>query len=335
MPDRRPPRRRSAQRPAERGRTSDPVRLAAYTVMRAVADGAYANLELPRCCADKRIDGRDAAFATELVYGATRMRGLLRPGGRGRRAADRLARDRRCRSSTRCGSGSTSCSVCGSPPTPRSTRPWPWPDRSTGSARPGSSTRCCAGSSERDREAWLDEVAPPRPGAVGGNGRADQPSRVGGPGPAAGPARSRQRDRRRRGRAARRAPGGGQRAAAGDARGPAGTRRRRASCSGTAPRSPRWPGPPSSSTTGTPGRSRPCARDEPRSRTRGRSWSPWPSPRHRSTAPPAGSAGSTCVPARAERPGCSRAWPWNATPTSSPTRSTRTGPTWSAGRWPP
>src|SRR6478609_6316294 len=76
MPDRRPPRRRSAQRPAERGRRSDPVRLAAYTVMRAVADGAYANLELPKVLRDKRIDGRDAAFATELVYGATRMRGL-------------------------------------------------------------------------------------------------------------------------------------------------------------------------------------------------------------------------------------------------------------------
>ncbi len=44
--------------------------------MRAVADGAYANLELPKALRSKRIDGRDAAFATELVYGATRMRGL-------------------------------------------------------------------------------------------------------------------------------------------------------------------------------------------------------------------------------------------------------------------
>jgi 16S rRNA (cytosine967-C5)-methyltransferase len=76
MPDRRPPRQRSAQRPSERGRRSDPVRLAAYTVMRAVADGAYANLELPKVLRDKGIHGRDAAFATELVYGATRMRGL-------------------------------------------------------------------------------------------------------------------------------------------------------------------------------------------------------------------------------------------------------------------
>jgi 16S rRNA (cytosine967-C5)-methyltransferase len=76
MPERRPPRRRSTQRPSERGRQADPVRLAAYSVMRSVADGAYANLELPKTLRDKRIDGRDAAFATELVYGATRMRGL-------------------------------------------------------------------------------------------------------------------------------------------------------------------------------------------------------------------------------------------------------------------
>ena len=76
MPERRPPRRRSAQRPSERGRRADPVRLTAYSVMQAVADGAYANLELPKALRDKRIDGRDAAFATELVYGATRMRGF-------------------------------------------------------------------------------------------------------------------------------------------------------------------------------------------------------------------------------------------------------------------
>ena len=76
MPERRPPRRRSAKRPSERGRRADPVRLTAYSVMQAVADGAYANLELPKALRDKRIDGRDAAFATELVYGATRMRGF-------------------------------------------------------------------------------------------------------------------------------------------------------------------------------------------------------------------------------------------------------------------
>ena len=47
--------------------------------MRAVADGAYANLELPKVLRQKRIHGRDAAFATELLYGAVRLRGLYDP----------------------------------------------------------------------------------------------------------------------------------------------------------------------------------------------------------------------------------------------------------------
>ena len=44
--------------------------------MREVAQGAYANLVLPTLLREKRVHGRDAAFATELVYGATRMSGL-------------------------------------------------------------------------------------------------------------------------------------------------------------------------------------------------------------------------------------------------------------------
>ncbi|GAA1906402.1 RsmB/NOP family class I SAM-dependent RNA methyltransferase [Lapillicoccus jejuensis] len=82
MPDDRRPRRpgrtpqRSLQRPAERTRRADPARLAAYTVLRAVADGAYANLELPTVLRERGIGGRDAAFATELAYGTTRMHGL-------------------------------------------------------------------------------------------------------------------------------------------------------------------------------------------------------------------------------------------------------------------
>ena len=73
---RRRPTQRSVQRPSERARRTDPARLAAYTVMRAVAEGAYANLELPKVLREKGISGRDAGFATELVYGATRMHGL-------------------------------------------------------------------------------------------------------------------------------------------------------------------------------------------------------------------------------------------------------------------
>ncbi|KRF22593.1 RsmB/NOP family class I SAM-dependent RNA methyltransferase [Phycicoccus sp. Soil802] len=72
-------RERSAQRPSERNRGGDPQRLAAYTVLRAVADGAYANLELPKVLRDRGIQGRDAAFTTELVYGAVRMHGLYDP----------------------------------------------------------------------------------------------------------------------------------------------------------------------------------------------------------------------------------------------------------------
>jgi 16S rRNA (cytosine967-C5)-methyltransferase len=44
--------------------------------MREVAAGAYTNLVLPKLLREKRIHGRDASFATELVYGATRQRGL-------------------------------------------------------------------------------------------------------------------------------------------------------------------------------------------------------------------------------------------------------------------
>jgi 16S rRNA (cytosine967-C5)-methyltransferase len=74
-----PGRPRSAQRPSERGRTTDAPRLAAYTVMRAVADGAYANLQLPTVLRERRIQGRDAAFTTELVYGALRLQGFYDP----------------------------------------------------------------------------------------------------------------------------------------------------------------------------------------------------------------------------------------------------------------
>ena len=71
------PPRRSAQRPSERSRRADPARQAAFDTLRAVdADDAYANLVLPGLLRARRISGRDAAFATELAYGALRMRGL-------------------------------------------------------------------------------------------------------------------------------------------------------------------------------------------------------------------------------------------------------------------
>jgi 16S rRNA (cytosine967-C5)-methyltransferase len=55
---------------------TDAARLAAFDVLRAVAEqDAYANLELSRLLRDRRISGRDAALATELVGGTLRLRG--------------------------------------------------------------------------------------------------------------------------------------------------------------------------------------------------------------------------------------------------------------------
>jgi 16S rRNA (cytosine967-C5)-methyltransferase len=56
----------------------DPARRAAFDVLRAVSErDAYANLVLPALLRERGITGRDAAFATELAYGACRARGLL------------------------------------------------------------------------------------------------------------------------------------------------------------------------------------------------------------------------------------------------------------------
>jgi 16S rRNA (cytosine967-C5)-methyltransferase len=64
----RPPRRQPA----------DPARVAAFELLRAVADeDAYANLALPRILAAHGLAGRDAALATELGYGTLRAVGTL------------------------------------------------------------------------------------------------------------------------------------------------------------------------------------------------------------------------------------------------------------------
>jgi 16S rRNA (cytosine967-C5)-methyltransferase len=56
----------------------DPARRAAYDAVAAVhRDDAYANLALPAVLAGAGLGGRDAAFATELVYGTLRRRGTL------------------------------------------------------------------------------------------------------------------------------------------------------------------------------------------------------------------------------------------------------------------
>lgn len=55
----------------------DPARQAALELLRVVReDDAYANLALPGILHQRRLSGRDAAFATELAFGTLRWRGL-------------------------------------------------------------------------------------------------------------------------------------------------------------------------------------------------------------------------------------------------------------------
>ncbi len=58
------------------GSKADPARQAAFEGLRKISDDdAYANLALPRVLRERRLSGRDAALATELVYGVSRGRG--------------------------------------------------------------------------------------------------------------------------------------------------------------------------------------------------------------------------------------------------------------------
>ncbi|MGV0603744.1 RsmB/NOP family class I SAM-dependent RNA methyltransferase [Mycolicibacterium sp. XJ1904] len=62
----------------QRRKPLDPPRRVAFDVLRAVSEkDAYANLALPALLRERGISGRDAAFATELAYGACRTKGLL------------------------------------------------------------------------------------------------------------------------------------------------------------------------------------------------------------------------------------------------------------------
>jgi 16S rRNA (cytosine967-C5)-methyltransferase len=54
--------------------TASARRLALDALLRIDTDAAYANLVLPGMLESSRLDARDRSFATELVYGATRMR---------------------------------------------------------------------------------------------------------------------------------------------------------------------------------------------------------------------------------------------------------------------
>ncbi|KZM74236.1 RsmB/NOP family class I SAM-dependent RNA methyltransferase [Nocardia terpenica] len=61
-----------------KGAAVDMPRMVARDVLRAVRErDAYANLVLPGLLRERRVSGRDAAFATELAYGACRSLGML------------------------------------------------------------------------------------------------------------------------------------------------------------------------------------------------------------------------------------------------------------------
>ncbi len=69
-------RRRPGGRPPARRPQVDASRHAAFEVLKAVrVDGAYTNLVLPHVLAEHGLEGRDAAFTTELVSGTLRRQG--------------------------------------------------------------------------------------------------------------------------------------------------------------------------------------------------------------------------------------------------------------------
>ena len=56
----------------------DVARAVAYEVLRRVhSDDAFANLTLPKALRVHKLEARDAAFCTELTYGALRSEGVL------------------------------------------------------------------------------------------------------------------------------------------------------------------------------------------------------------------------------------------------------------------
>ncbi|MBB3081910.1 RsmB/NOP family class I SAM-dependent RNA methyltransferase [Geodermatophilus sabuli] len=78
-PPRRPGRPRQGHRAGRRPRPQlDGARLTAYDVLDAVSSrAAYANLLLPQLLRERQLDQRDAAFTTQLAYGALRAQGTL------------------------------------------------------------------------------------------------------------------------------------------------------------------------------------------------------------------------------------------------------------------
>ncbi|WP_026254395.1 RsmB/NOP family class I SAM-dependent RNA methyltransferase [Corynebacterium pilosum] len=74
-----PERAQQKQKPQRKNTAGvDEPRRAAFDVLQRVSgDGAYANLTLPNLLRERKITGRDAAFATELTYGTLRNLGVV------------------------------------------------------------------------------------------------------------------------------------------------------------------------------------------------------------------------------------------------------------------
>ena len=86
---------RREARPANASvRIGDAAREATFEVLvRVHRDGAFANLTLPTVLRERKVTGRDAAFATELTYGTLRSLGVLDAviGENASRGTDRMA----------------------------------------------------------------------------------------------------------------------------------------------------------------------------------------------------------------------------------------------------
>jgi 16S rRNA (cytosine967-C5)-methyltransferase len=122
-------------------------------------DDAYANLVLPRLLREDGISGRDAAFATELTYGALRLRGQLDPiiAAAAKREVDRI--DPPARDALRLGAYQllhtrvpAHAAVSATVDLVRAVAP--------GAA--GFANAVMRSIAERDLDAWLTEVAPDR-----------------------------------------------------------------------------------------------------------------------------------------------------------------------------
>ena len=123
-------------------------------VLKAVrVDQAYTNLVLPAVLRHRRLSGGTPRSSPSWCRGrsadAARTTRSSPPAWTGRSARWRP------RSSTRCGSGSTSCSRCGCRRTPRSARPWTWSGRGSAPGASGFANAVLRQVAAHDLDEWI------------------------------------------------------------------------------------------------------------------------------------------------------------------------------------